>query len=82
MLTWKRKKQHYSNGEIGYLGKMPVCSVDWDSGSPPKGKPYKLTNHLPGLAIVQGHYVTPKEAKERQVVLVQNWLSKASVKII
>lgn len=73
-LVWKRKQERYTNGHRGYLGKWPVASIDWDSGCPPKGKPYKLTNRLPGIKTDMGHYATEKEAQTKAGKVVQHWM--------
>lgn len=80
MIVWKRKVGRFSNGYRGYIHELPLMSVDWDGGCPPKGKPWKLTTELPLIEITEKHFSSHDIAKAGADVVLERWLKKSGLR--
>ena len=72
-ITWTLKTGHYTNGVNGYIGKIAVGAVDWDSCTRDKSLRYKVTCTLPQVKRVEVNFATEQEGKDKLEALVNSW---------
>jgi len=82
MITWKHKTEKFENGEFGYIGKIKIFSIDYDSSNPPPNKYWLLTCFLPSLERFRMHF-SEIEGEEGAYAgaedLFSNWLKDAGL---
>jgi len=78
-LEWKRKTEKYSNGIRGYLGKIAVGSIDWDSCRNNSDLKYKVTCTLPQTKPIKTNFSTEEEGKNKLISIVNAWVYAAGI---
>jgi hypothetical protein len=76
MMEWKPATGPFASGEVLYLGKWPVGSVNWVSGSKGETKNYGAFSKLPGLKQLLDKFEKEEDAKARVEKATRYWLSK------
>ncbi len=56
MITWRPKTGKFENGQSGYLGKIKIFSIDWDSSQHLSDKNWLLICFLPSLGQFREHF--------------------------
>lgn len=77
-IEWKRKTGSFENGIKGYLGKIPIGSVDWDSCTSDNNLLYNVNCTLPMVKQFK-NCATEEEGKENLINAINQWIAATGI---